>query len=228
MDNQPAVTIQVFQGERKMAADCRLFGKFDLDGIPPAPRGTPQIEVTFSLDANGILDVKAKDKGTGKEKEIRIQNSSGMSEDEIQRMVDEAKDNESADQARADLATPKNQAEQMVHATRKMLEENKDKLEGNEEADINAAIDNLESVKGQDDATKESIDEALKGLETAAQGFGKRVYEASAQEQQAGPEAAAGGAEPAGAADANEPKDADFEVVDDEEKNSPEITIPHS
>ena len=103
MDNQPAVTIQVFQGERKMAADCRLLGKFDLDGIPPAPRGTPQIEVTFALDANGILDVKAKDKGTGKENEIRIQNSSGMSEEEIQRMVDEAKDNESADQARADL-----------------------------------------------------------------------------------------------------------------------------
>ena len=219
MDNQPAVTIQVFQGERKMAADCRLLGKFDLDGIPPAPRGTPQIEVTFSLDANGILDVKAKDKGTGKEKEIRIQNSSGMSEDEIQRMVDEAKDNESADQARADLANSKNQAEQMIHATRKMLEENKDKLEGNEEADINAAIDNLESVKNKEDATKEQIEEALKGLETAAQGFGKRVYEASAEQPQGAPEAAgAPGPESAGAADANEPKDADFEVVDDDEK----------
>ncbi|TVR40116.1 MAG: molecular chaperone DnaK [Planctomycetota bacterium] len=216
MDNQPAVTIQVFQGERKMAADNRMLGKFDLEGIPPAPRGMPQIEVTFSLDANGILDVKAKDKGTGKEKEIRIQNSSGMSEEDIQRMVDEAKANEEVDKARAELANTKNQAEQMIHATRKMLDEHQDKLQGSEKADIEAAIADLETAKNARDASKDGIDAALKKLEGVAQGFGKRVYEASAAQ---GGEA--GQAAPnAGAAESSDDgvKDAEYEVVDDEKK----------
>jgi molecular chaperone DnaK len=220
-DNQPAVTIQVYQGERKMAADNRRLGTFDLDGIPPAPRGTPQIEVTFSMDANGILDVKAKDKGTGTEKEIRIQDSSGLSEDEINRMVDEAKANESADAEKADLVGARNQAEQMVHSTRKMLEEHKDKLEGDEESSITAAIGEVESTIAKDGATKGEIDASVKALETVAQGFGKRVYEASAQQPGPGaaPQPEAAGPGPGASADpADGVKDADFEVVDDEKK----------
>ncbi|TVR12423.1 MAG: molecular chaperone DnaK [Planctomycetota bacterium] len=219
MDNQPAVTIQVFQGERKMASDNRHLGKFDLEGIPPAPRGMPQIEVTFSLDANGILDVRAKDKGTGKEKEIRIENSSGLSEDDIQRMVDEAKANETADQARAELANTKNQAEQLIHSTKKMLEEHKDKLQGSEESDINAAISALEQAKDASDASKLSIEEATKQLETAAQSFGKRVYEASAAaNESAAPDPAASSQDANASSNDDGVKDAEYEVVDDEKK----------
>jgi molecular chaperone DnaK len=217
-DNQPAVTIQVFQGERRMARDNRQLGKFDLTGIAPAPRGMPQIEVTFKLDANGILEVKARDKATGKEQKISIQGSSGMSKDDIERMVQEAKANEEADRKREELAKTRNKAEQLCHQMRHMLDEHKDKLEGSEKSDIEAAIAAVEKVKDGEDAG--AIDAAVSGLEKAAQSFGKRVYGAAGQ---AGPEAAAAQAA-AGAAGGAGPqpgpagnggddiKDADFTV----------------
>ena len=224
-DNQPAVTIQVYQGERKMARDNRRLDQFDLEGIPPAPRGTPQIEVTFNIDANGILEVKAKDKGTGKEHQITIQNSSGLTEDDIQQMVDDAAAHEAEDKERADLVNAKNTAEQLIHQTKKMLEEHKDKLEGSEESDISAACDSLSEVIAKEDAGKAEIETAQKELEEKAQGFAKRVYEQAgaaggSPEEAAAAAAAAGaaGGDAGGAAGADEVKDADFEVVDDDKK----------
>jgi len=217
-NNQPAVDIQVYQGERRMARDNRQLGKFTLDGIPPAPRGMPQIEVTFAIDANGILEVKAKDKATGKEQQIKIQGSSGLSKDEIARMVDEAKANAEADKKKEELAKAKNQAEQLCHQMRSMLDEHKDKLQGSEEADIKAAIDAAEKARAGDDQA--AIEAATKSLENTAMGFGKRVYEAANTTQQ---QAAAGAAGAAGAGNAGSSsgsssqgddniKDADFTV----------------
>lgn len=213
-DNQPAVTIMVFQGERKMASDNRLLGKFDLEGIPPAPRGTPQIEVTFNIDANGILEVKAKDKGTGKEHQITIKDSSGLSEDDIQRMVDDAAAHEKEDSERAELVNAKNTAEQLIHQTEKMLDEHKDKLEGSEESDIKAACESLGETIKQDGVTKADIEASQKQLEEKAQGFAKRVYEQAAQssEEPQSQQAQAGGSDSNSDSDV---KDADFEVVDD-------------
>ncbi len=213
-DRQPAVTIMVYQGERKMARDNRQLGTFDLTGIAPAPRGVPQIEVTFKLDANGILEVKARDKATGKEQKISIQGSSGMSKDDIERMVQEAKANEDADKKREEVAKAKNKAEQTCHQMRHMLDEHKDKLEGSEKADIETAIAAVEKVKDGEDVA--AIEAAVTELEKAAMTFGKRVYSA----QQAPPEAqAAAGAAGGGAGAGPQPgnggddiKDADFTV----------------
>ena len=193
-NNQPAVDIQVYQGERRMARDNRQIGKFTLDGIPPAPRGMPQVEVTFKIDANGILEVKAKDKATGKEQHISIQSSSGLGKDEIQRMVDEAAANAESDKAKEELAKARNQAEQFVHQTRSQLEEHKDKFQGSEEADIKAAVDALEALKASED--KNAIEAALKDLEAKSQAWGKRIHEASFAKQQAAAGAAGGGAGP--------------------------------
>jgi molecular chaperone DnaK len=219
-DNQPAVTIQVYQGERRMAADNRLLGRFDLEDIPPAPRGMPQIEVTFSLDANGILEVKAKDKGTGKEKHIKVESSSGMTEADIDRMVKEAEANAAADAAKADLANARNTAEQLIHQTRHMLSEHEAKLQGSEKSDIEAACKILEETVKRDGVTKDEIERGQKELETKAQSFAKRVYEAASAQQ---PGAQTAGGDPSGAGcgncgdDCKEPgvKDADFTVVDD-------------
>ena len=215
-NNQPAVDIQVYQGERRMARDNRQIGKFTLDGIPPAPRGMPQVEVTFKIDANGILEVKAKDKATGKEQHISIQSSSGLGKDEIQRMVDEAAANADSDKAKEELAKARNQAEQVVHQTRAQLEEHKDKFEGSEQADITGAVEALDKLKTGDD--KNAIEAALKDLEAKSQAWGKRIHEASFAKQQAAAGAAAGGggpqpAEPQakGGGDDNI-KDADFTV----------------
>src|SRR5687767_6249505 len=150
-DNQQAVTIRVFQGEREMAADNKLLGQFDLVGIPPAPRGVPQIEVTFDIDANGIVNVHAKDKGTGKENKIRIQASSGLSEDEIQRMVKDAEAHADEDKKQLELVTAKNQAEALTHSIRKSLTEYGDKLEAAEKEKIEAAVKELEGVMKGDD-----------------------------------------------------------------------------
>jgi len=190
-NNQPAVDISVYQGERRMARDNKQLGKFSLDGIPPAPRGMPQIEVTFSLDANGILEVKAKDKATGKEQHIKIQGSSGLSKDEISRMVDEAKANADTDAKKESLAKARNTAEQLCHQMRQMMDEHKDKIEDGEKTAIEAAIATVESAKNGEDTA--AIEEATKQLEAAAQTFGKRVHEASMQKDQAA-QAAAGGA----------------------------------
>ena len=218
-NNQPAVDIQVYQGERKMARDNRQLGKFTLDGIPPAPRGTPQIEVTFALDANGILEVKAKDKATGKEQQIKVQGSSGMSKDDIERMVQEAKANEESDAKKADLAKAKNEAEQLVNQMRDMLKEHEAKLEGTEKADIEAAIEDVEKARAADDQAV--IDAAKEKLASVAQNFGKRVYEAAGAAQQASAAGAAGAGPGAGPQQSAGPqqgggddniKDADFTV----------------
>jgi len=215
-NNQPAVDIQVYQGERRMARDNKQLGKFSLDGIPPAPRGTPQVEVTFSLDANGILEVKAKDKATGKEQQIKIQGSSGMSKEEIQRMVDEAKANADADTKKEGLAKARNTAEQTVHQMRTMLDEHKDKVEESEKTAIEAAIASVESAKSGEDTA--AIEAATKSLEEAAQTFGKRIHEAAMNSQKAAA-GAAGASEgagpqagPTGTSGDDNIKDADFTV----------------
>ncbi|SFI07706.1 molecular chaperone DnaK [Collimonas sp. OK307] len=212
-DNQPAVTIKVFQGEREMAAGNKGLGEFNLEGIPPASRGTPQIEVTFDIDANGILHVGAKDKATGKENKITIKANSGLTEEEIQKMVRDAEANAEEDKRLKGLAEAHNQGDALVHSTKKSLTEYGDKLEAGEKASIEAAIKELEeALKGSD---KAAIDNKTAALTTAAQKLGEKMY-ADMQAQQA----AAGGGE-AGAAGAEaKPKeddvvDADFKEVKD-------------
>jgi len=185
-DNQPAVTIKVFQGEREIAAGNKALGEFNLEGIPPAPRGLPQIEVTFDIDANGILHVSAKDKGTGKENKITIKANSGLSEDEIQRMVKDAEANAAEDHRMAELAQARNQADGLVHATRKSLGEYGEKLEAAEKESIEAAIKELEEVLKT--GTKEEIEAKVEALGKASQKLGEKMY-ADAQAQQAAQQA---------------------------------------
>ena len=200
-DNQPAVTIKVYQGEREIAAGNKALGEFNLEGIPPAPRGLPQIEVTFDIDANGILHVSAKDKGTGKENKITIKASSGLTEEEIERMVKDAEANAEEDHRIAELAQARNQADGLVHATRKSLAEYGDKLEASEKEAIEAAIKDLEeAVKSGD---KAAIDAKSEALATASQKLGEKMY-ADMQAKAA--------AEGAASADAAQP--ADDNVVD--------------
>jgi len=207
-DNQPAVTIKVFQGEREMASGNKLLGEFNLEGIPPAARGTPQIEVSFDIDANGILHVGAKDKGTGKENKITIKANSGLSEAEIQQMVKDAELNAAEDKKKLELVQAKNQGDALVHSTRKSLGEHGDKLEAAEKEAIEAAAKTLEeALKGDDKADIEAKTEALM---TASQKLGEKMY-ADMQAQQA----AAGAA---GAAGGEQAKPADDNVVDAEVK----------
>ncbi|TCP07040.1 molecular chaperone DnaK [Caldimonas thermodepolymerans] len=202
-DNQPAVTIKVYQGEREMASGNKLLGEFNLEGIPPAPRGVPQIEVTFDIDANGILHVSARDKGTGKENKITIKANSGLSEEEIQRMVKDAELNAAEDKKKLELVQAKNQADALVHSVRKSLSEYGDKLDAGEKEKIESAIKEVEeALKGNDKAT---IDAKTEALVAASQKLGEKMY-ADAQ-------AAAGGAA-AGAEASSKP--ADDNVVDAE------------
>uniref|UniRef100_UPI001FF935D9 molecular chaperone DnaK n=1 Tax=Ralstonia pseudosolanacearum TaxID=1310165 RepID=UPI001FF935D9 len=198
-DNQPAVTIKVYQGEREMASGNKMLGEFNLEGIPPAPRGTPQIEVSFDIDANGILHVGAKDKATGKENKITIKASSGLSEAEIERMVKDAEANAEEDKKLRELVDSRNQGEALVHSTRKALGEYGDKLEAGEKDKIEAAIKDLEDVlKGSD---KAAIDAKVEALATASQKLGEKVY-ADMQAKggaEAGAEQAAAGAHAGGA-----------------------------
>jgi len=173
-DNQPAVTIKVFQGEREIAAANKALGEFNLEGIPPAARGVPQIEVTFDIDANGILHVSAKDKGTGKENKITIKANSGLSEDEIERMVKDAEINAEEDRRVAELAQSRNQADALVHATRKSLGDYGDKLEASEKEAIESALKELEEVIQS--GTKEEIDAKVEALSTASQKLGEKMY----------------------------------------------------
>jgi molecular chaperone DnaK len=208
-DNQPAVTIKVYQGEREIAAGNKALGEFNLEGIPPAARGTPQIEVTFDIDANGILHVGAKDKATGKENKITIKANSGLSEEEIQKMVKDAELNAEEDKKLKELAESRNQADALVHSTRKSLAEYGDKLEGGEKEKIEAAITALEaSIKNGD---KADIDAKVAALSTASQKLGEKMY-ADMQAQQA----AAGGAEAGAGAQAGAQGEAkkDDDVVD--------------
>lgn len=205
-DNQPAVTIKVFQGEREIAAGNKALGEFNLEGIPPAARGTPQIEVTFDIDANGILHVSAKDKGTGKENKVTIKANSGLTDEEVQRMVQDAEANAAEDHRLAELAVARNQAEALVHATRKSLTEYGDKLEAGEKEAIETAITELEETLK--DGDKEAIDAKVEALSTASQKLGEKMY-ADMQAQAAESE---GGAADAGPTDDNV-VDADFKEV---------------
>ncbi len=209
-DNQPAVTIKVFQGEREMAAGNKSLGEFNLEGIPPAPRGLPQIEVTFDIDANGILHVGAKDKATGKENKITIKANSGLNEAEIEKMVKDAEANAAEDHRKFELVTARNQADAMVHTVRKSLAELGDKLDAGEKEKIEAALkDAEEAIKGDDKAAIEARTEALM---TASQKLGEKAY-AEAQSAQA-----AAGEAPAGGQAAGAGKAADDNVVDAEFK----------
>jgi molecular chaperone DnaK len=211
-DNQPAVTIKVFQGEREIASGNKLLGEFNLEGIPPAPRGTPQIEVTFDIDANGILHVGAKDKATGKENKITIKANSGLTEEEIQKMVKDAELYADEDKKLKELADARNQGDALVHSTRKALGEYGDKLEGGEKEKIEAAIKDLEeALKGND---KDAIDAKVAALSTAAQKLGEKMY-ADVQAQQAGAAGAAGATGAAGGgAGASESRPKEEDVVD--------------
>ncbi|AOB40435.1 molecular chaperone DnaK [Bordetella parapertussis] len=206
-DNQPAVTIKVFQGEREIAAGNKGLGEFNLEGIPPAPRGLPQIEVTFDIDANGILHVSAKDKGTGKENKITIKANSGLSEDEIQRMVKDAEANAEEDHRLAELAQARNQADALVHATRKSLTEYGEKLEAAEKESIEAAIKDLEDILKTGD--KAEIDAKVEALSTASQKLGEKMYADMQAQQQAQQQQAADNAKPVD----DNVVDADFKEV---------------
>ncbi len=209
-DNQPAVTIKVFQGEREMAAGNKLLGEFNLEGIPPAPRGLPQIEVTFDVDANGILHVSAKDKGTGKENNITIKANSGLSEDEVQRMVRDAEANAADDHRKRELIDARNQADAAAHGVRKSLTEHGDKLDAGEKESIEAALKDLdEAIKGDDKAAIEAKTEALM---TTSQKLGEKMY---AHEQAAAAGASAGGEGRAGANADDTVVDAEFKEVKD-------------
>ncbi len=210
-DNQPAVTIKVFQGEREVAAGNKLLGEFNLEGIPPAPRGTPQIEVSFDIDANGILHVGAKDKGTGKENKITIKANSGLTEEEIQKMVKDAELNAAEDKKKVELVQARNQAEALANSVKKSLTEYGDKLDAAEKEAIEAAIKDLEeAAKGED---RDAIEAKSTALMTTSQKLGEKMY-ADQQAQQAAAAAGAGAAE--GAASSSKPVDDD--VVDAEVK----------
>ena len=204
-DNQPSVEIHVLQGEREFASDNRTLGKFHLEGIPAAPRGTPQIEVSFDLDANGILKVKAVDKGTGKNHEIRIEANSGLSEDEIERMRVEAEKNAGADKERRELVDLSNQAEHLVFEAEKQLAEHGDKLDDATKASIEGALEELKKAK--ESGNKDQLKAAIEDFSKKAQKLGEAVY--AAEQGAAGSE---GPADASSGSDEDEPVDADFEV----------------
>jgi molecular chaperone DnaK len=215
-DNQNAVTIRVFQGEREMAADNKMLGQFDLVGIPPAPRGVPQIEVTFDIDANGIVNVSAKDRGTGKEQQIRIQASGGLNDSDIEKMVQEAERFAEEDKKRRAAAEAKNNAEGLIHSTERQLEEHGDKVDASLKGEIQSAIDEAKAaVEGGD---PEAMQSKAQALAQVAMKLGQAIYE---KDQAAGGSAAAGdgGAETAQAGGGEEEVvDAEFSEVDDENK----------
>ncbi|HHB80598.1 MAG TPA: molecular chaperone DnaK, partial [Aliiroseovarius sp.] len=212
-DNQNAVTIRVFQGEREMAADNKLLGQFNLEEIPPAPRGLPQIEVTFDIDANGIVSVSAKDKATGKEQAITIQASGGLSDSDIEEMVKDAEANADADRERKELVEAKNQAESLIHSTEKSMEEHSDKVDPSTIEAIELAIAALKDELEKEDAEK--IKSGIQNVTDAAMKLGEAIYKAG-QEAEAGdaPEASD---EPRGVDD--DIVDADFEDLDDDKRS---------
>ena len=225
-DNQPAVSIHVLQGEREMARHNRTLGRFELTGIPPAPRGMPQVEVTFDIDANGIVHVTAKDKATGKEQKIKIEASSGISDADIDRMVKEAEANAELDKKEKEKAEVKNQAEHMIYSTEKLIKEHGDKISADDKAAVEAAVAELKKIEGSENL--EEVQAAIKKVEEASHKLSEAMYKAAAEKAQAdgagapGAEGAAGG-QP-GAGDGKGQKgakgkndsavDADFEVVE--------------
>jgi len=204
-DNQQAVTIRVFQGEREMAADNKMLGQFDLVGIPSAPRGVPQIEVTFDIDANGIVNVSAKDKGTGKEQQIRIQASGGLSDNDIESMVKDAERFAEEDKKRREAAEARNQADNLVHATEKQVQENGDKIDASLKSDVEAAIAETKTALEGDDV--DAINAKAQALTEVAMKMGQQIYEK---------EQASGGADAGQAGDAGASSSQDEDVVDAE------------
>ena len=213
-DNQSAVTIRVFQGEREMAADNKLLGQFNLEGIPPAPRGLPQIEVAFDIDANGIVNVSAKDKATNKEQKITIQAWGGLSDEDIENMVKEAEANAEADKERRELVETRNQAESLIHSTNKSLEEHKDKVDPATVEAIELASKALEeSLEGEDVG---KIKSGIQNLTEASMKLGEAIYKAQAEEAEAQSEGQPGEDDPRGVDE--DIVDADFEDIDDDQK----------
>ncbi len=221
-DNQGAVTIRVFQGEREMAADNKMLAQFDLVGIPPAPRGIPQVEVTFDIDANGIVNVSAKDKGTGKEHQVQIQASGGLSDDDIEQMVKDAETNAEADKERKELVEAKNQAEALVHSTEKNIEEHGDKLGEEDKTAIETALADTKAALEADIA--EDIKTKSEELSKAAMKLGEEIYkaqqaEAGAPDMGGDPDAAAADEAATKAEGEDDVVDVDFEEVDDNKKD---------
>jgi len=217
-DNQTAVTIRVFQGEREMAADNKLLGQFDLVGLPPAPRGIPQVEVTFDIDANGIVSVSAKDKATGKEQQIRIQASGGLSDADIDKMVKDAESHAEDDKKKKELVEAKNHADALIHSTEKSIADGGDKVPANDKQAIETAIAELKSVISGDDVN--AIRTRTEMLAQAAMKMGEALYKAQAAG--AGPQPGAGpqaGPQPGtGGPSDDKVVDADFEEVDEQKK----------
>ncbi|HEU4436298.1 MAG TPA: Hsp70 family protein, partial [candidate division Zixibacteria bacterium] len=212
-ENQTSVEIHVLQGERQMAGDNKSIGRFMLDGIPPAPRGVPQIEVTFDIDANGILNVSAKDKATGRQQQIKIQPSSGLNESEIKRMVEEAKSNEAEDQKRREEVELRNRADQLAYQTEKMLKEQGDKISADVKKNVEeAAAEVREAVKSGDmGRIRSSYDKLTAAWHKASEELYKQTARAS---QPGGTQEGPGGASSSGSGESGKgPVDADFEVV---------------
>jgi molecular chaperone DnaK len=212
-DNQQAVTIRVFQGEREMAADNKLLGQFDLLGIPSAPRGVPQIEVTFDIDANGIVNVSAKDKGTGKEQQIRIQASGGLSDSDIEQMVRDAEQFAAEDKKRRESAEAKNNADSLVHATEKQLQEHGEKIDADLKSQVEAAVADAKTALQGDDV--EAITAKAQALTELAMKMGQQIYE---KDQASAASPGAGAAQGSEAGDGEDVVDAEFSEVDDETK----------
>lgn len=216
-DNQSSVEIHILQGERAKAQDNRTLGRFHLDGIPPAPRGVPQIEVTFDIDANGVLNVSAKDKGTGKEQSIRIEQSSGLSDEEVEKMKKAAEEHAEEDKKVREQVETLNKADSLLFSTKKQLEEHKDKISEGNQTKIQEALDKLEQLHKEEKV--DEIDAAIEELNQAWAAASQEIYQAAEAEQQAG---AAGAQQPEGGAEdakaeGDDAVDADFEVVDDED-----------
>ncbi|MGP1281741.1 MAG: molecular chaperone DnaK, partial [Parasphingopyxis sp.] len=214
-DNQNAVTIRVFQGEREMASDNKLLGQFDLVGIPPAPRGVPQIEVTFDIDANGIVNVSAKDKGTGKEQQIKIQASGGLDDADIEKMVQEAEQFAEEDKKRREAAETKNQAESLVHTTEQQLAEHGDKIDADLKSDIESKIaETKTAIEADDSAAMKAKSEELA---QAAMQMGQKIYEA--QQAEAGAAEGDATADAGGSGEDEDVVDAEFSEVDEDQKS---------
>jgi molecular chaperone DnaK len=218
-DSQTAVTIRVFQGEREMAADNKLLGQFDLVGIPPAPRGIPQVEVTFDIDANGIVNVSAKDKATNKEQQIRIQASGGLSDSDIEQMVKDAEENAETDKKRRELVDVKNQADGTVHAAEKTLAEFGDKISAEDKSAIEGDLEALKAAMEGEDV--DAIKAKMEALQQSSMKLGEAMYKAQQEAgEAAGPEGAeAPQADADGEAKSDDVVDADFEEVDDQDRN---------
>ncbi|KUP94897.1 molecular chaperone DnaK [Tritonibacter horizontis] len=215
-DHQSAVTIRCFQGEREMAADNKMLGQFNLEDIPPAPRGMPQIEVTFDIDANGIVSVSAKDKGTGKEQKITIQASGGLSDEDIEKMVKDAEDNAEADKERRELIEARNQAESLIHSTEKSVEEHGDKVDPTTVEAIELAVAALKDDLESDKASAEKIKSGIQNVTEVAMRLGEAIYKAQAEEGDAEEPAAADDSAANGADD--DIVDAEFEDLDDNKR----------